>query len=171
MIPGPRVSSHLLWWLRCSCLLKVELGEMFLVPLYISLKNGKDRREKGFHVSRKMEECLFHCGDENVITSLLWKHDVSLSEWSDGLHKPRRCPGPLGGVWGLMSEVVKSLGPRVSQGGSPGFYTHQSLTFSKLLYTSSSPISLYCGKVKWNYLLYITLSPGTGTSQYSVSAV
>ena len=24
--PGPRVSSHLLWWLRCSSLLKVELG-------------------------------------------------------------------------------------------------------------------------------------------------
>lgn len=31
---------------------------------------------------------------------------------------------PYGGTWVLVSVVVKSLGPGVSQGGSPGPYTH-----------------------------------------------
>lgn len=64
-----------------------------------------------------MEECLFLLWRWKCYYLLLWKHDVSLSEWSDGLQTTGKSAQALGwclrfGVWGEeLGSWSQSAGP------------------------------------------------------------
>lgn len=58
VIPGPRVSSHLLWWLRCSSLLKVELGGNVSCALVNFSQKWKEEK-KGYMFQEKWERTYF----------------------------------------------------------------------------------------------------------------